>query len=86
MKKLAALLCVVTMSGACTCSTSVGECIGVQTNKDPRLIYEASVWNIILAVIFSETIIVPLAVAFDSAYCPTATRETACCAADGATP
>ena len=45
-------------------------CIGVDDEKDPTLKYEVSTLNVILGIVFIETIIVPVIVIFDQTYCP----------------
>lgn len=57
----------------CTTSNDLGECIGVTDTPKPGLVYKVSYWNLFMAFIFSETIIVPLVVIFDSIKCPVET-------------
>lgn len=54
----------------CSSKTEHGECIGVNGKKDPTLQYEFSTKNIIIGLIFSETIIVPVIVVMDQLECP----------------
>jgi len=58
----------------CDSETSLGECVGVLEEKKPNLRYEYDAGNIILAVIFSQTLVVPAIVIFDSLECPVAKR------------
>ena len=70
MKKLfIALLMILTLAG-CTTETQYGQCIGAFDDKNPALTYKPSGWNIGLAVVFVETIIVPIVVIMDETLCP----------------
>jgi hypothetical protein len=70
MKKLFLVLMMSAFLIGCTSSTHLGQCIGVTQEPTPGLIYKASYWNLFLAFIFSETIVVPLVVVFDAIKCP----------------
>jgi hypothetical protein len=72
---LAAILAVTLLVG-CTSRTEYGECIGAFDDKKPELHYKASVWNIFLAIIFVETIIVPIYVVVDQSLCPVGKKST----------
>lgn len=69
--KFAALLMALVVSG-CTCSNSKGKCIGLASmdEKKPNVTYSYSGWNIFLAVVFSETLVVPAVVVLDNLKCP----------------
>ena len=56
----------------CDRNTEYGECVGVLTlsQKNPRLQYEFDKSNIFVALILSETIIVPVYVAAYIVECP----------------
>jgi hypothetical protein len=72
MKKimvLSAMLATILMS-SCTSSTPYGECVGLLEQPRPELVYEVDTGNIVLAVIFGETIIVPVIVALEEYKCP----------------
>lgn len=75
MKKLAALVLVGLLMVGCTSETPLGDCKGLTDKKDPALVYEYDTGNVVLAVIFSETIIVPLIVVLSSLECPIARRQ-----------
>ena len=78
----ALLLCVLALGG-CTSRTPHGECVGILEEREPELSYRASVWNIVLAVVFSETIVVPLVVVLDEHSCPVGRKPApaaSCCA------
>lgn len=69
MRKLAAAVFLVLLVG-CTSSTEHGPCIGAFDDRDPKLTYKVSVLNVFLAIIFVETIIVPIWVVVDETLCP----------------
>ena len=58
----------------CTGHTEYGECIGAFDDNDPHLVYAASGWNIFLAIVFSETILVPAIVVISEVKCPRGTK------------
>lgn len=67
-KLLIALLCMALMG--CTSRTEFGPCVGAMDQGDPKLMYRASGWNIFVAVIFFETIVVPIMVVLEYSKCP----------------
>lgn len=69
------LAAVLIFSAACESETPAGECIGAFDDQDPTLNYRASGRNIVLAVIFSETIIIPILVVASEVKCPTSKKE-----------
>lgn len=77
MKKLVCALLVVAMLAltGCTSRTAFGPCIGAFEDESPNLHYKVSVWNTILAIIFFETIVVPIVVIASEAKCPRAMRD-----------
>jgi hypothetical protein len=78
MKTITAILLVFSLlfSIACTSETPHGQCIGAFDDGDPKLIYKADAWNIVLGVIFIETIIVPVLVVATQIKCPVAERKS----------
>lgn len=54
----------------CTSATKYGECVGLLDTKDPNLYYETKTSNVVLAVVFSETVVVPLFVVLKQYQCP----------------
>lgn len=75
MKKLAVLLAVLAfILTACTERTEFGECVGIGDDRDPKLVYKTSAGNVALAVIFIETIVVPIVVVFSEVSCPVGRR------------
>lgn len=65
------MLCGV-LSAGCTSETQYGRCLGLddEVQKDPKLIYEVDVGNVIVGVVFVQTIVVPIWVALKEFYCP----------------
>ena len=55
---------------SCTSETPYGKCIGAFDDPQPQLRYKASVKNIVFAIIFGETIVVPVVVILDETRCP----------------
>lgn len=76
MKKFLATLCIVGLLSGCTERTEFGECIGVQEDKDPSLVYRVSKWNVAMAIIFFGTAFVPIIVGFWELSCPVAKKPT----------
>jgi hypothetical protein len=62
MKKIFTALCLAaTLATGCTMSNEYGACKGLATEDemDPSLHYSVSTYNVVLAVIFSETLLWP---------------------------
>ena len=76
MKNLLMTLVLAMSFVGCTSSTVHGPCIGLisQDERDPELHYKYSIVNIVLAVVFSETLVVPLIVILDNLECPVGVR------------
>lgn len=72
MKKLIAAIVLLSMVTGCTSSTALGPCVGIGVRQDPSLIYQPSAWNLFLAIVFIETIIVPVIVLANETSCPVA--------------
>lgn len=70
MKKIIAVSILFALLSGCTSHTEFGECVGVFDDKKPALEYKLSVWNTVLVIVFSETIIVPVVVVANEAQCP----------------
>ena len=67
----ASVLALLTASlGGCTSETEFGPCVGVGDTPNPKLLYRHSSKNIILGIIFVETIFVPAVVLMDEISCP----------------
>lgn len=69
MKFLLAILAVVVLS-SCTSKTEFGPCIGAFDDKDPSLVYKASINNIVWGVLGWELIAPPIVVVVDQFHCP----------------
>jgi hypothetical protein len=54
----------------CTSETDYGKCIGAFDTPDPKLKYETSTTNVVLAVVFVETIFAPILVVAKETRCP----------------
>lgn len=68
--KLAALVLAAVFAAGCTSETEFGRCIGVNEERDPHLTYKVDTGNVVVGIIFVETIFVPVIVALDELYCP----------------
>lgn len=54
----------------CTSKTEFGDCIGLDDEKNPDLVYDVSTNNIVTGVIFFQLIAPPVIVALEEFYCP----------------
>ena len=70
MKKTFIIVLSAVLLLGCTTHTQYGKCIGLADDKNPALIYKVDAWNVFLGIVFFETIIVPLYVVIDNAFCP----------------
>ena len=70
MKKVIALVAIAAALSGCTSKNEFGNCIGAFDDKKAGVEYRLSVWNTVLAVVFSETIIVPVLVVANETRCP----------------
>jgi hypothetical protein len=70
MKKILVIATLMALLTGCTSSTQYGSCVGIADDKAPNLQYKLSIWNTFLAIVFSETIIVPIVVLVNETYCP----------------
>jgi hypothetical protein len=77
MKKTIATALMLMLLAGCTSRTGYGECIGAFDDKQPDLQYKVSGWNLALAIIFSETIVVPVVVVASETSCPVAAKKPA---------
>lgn len=62
---------------ACTTHTDYGDCVGAFDDRDPRLTYKMSAWNIAMGVIFVEMVIPPIYVVADATLCPVGRKPEA---------
>lgn len=70
MKKIILCAIVAILAAGCTSKTEYGECVGVLQDKKPELEYKLSAWNTFVAIVFSETIVVPVVVIANEHSCP----------------
>jgi len=63
------LLALVLLAG-CASDTKYGECVGLGDWQNPKFSYDVSTRNIILGIIFIETIVVPVVVVTGKLFCP----------------
>lgn len=70
MRSLALAIALALFAQGCTSSVKGVPCVGLMDTKKPGVEYELSIWNILVAVVFSETIIVPIIVAAKQYECP----------------
>jgi hypothetical protein len=75
MKQIALLAVALMMLAGCTTSTPHGQCIGLNGTENPAKVYEYNATNIVVGVIFMETIFVPVIVALDELKCPIADKS-----------
>lgn len=76
MKKILLIALTAMFLSGCTEKTEFGMCVGAFEDREPGLVYKLDVWNTVLAVIFVETIIVPVVVIANQTVCPVAKKET----------
>lgn len=75
MKKLTlSLLLALSLLTGCASRTPFGECIGINDEPSPKLVYKYSAQNIVVGALFAETVVVPALVIFTQIKCPTANR------------
>lgn len=72
MTKIGMLLALILATSACKTETDFGSCIGIGDTGNPEVVYRTSTRNLILAIIFSETIVVPAVIVFTNIRCPEA--------------
>lgn len=72
---LGAFVALALLLSGCTTETTFGECVGAFDDEDPALVYRTSGRNVALAIVFSETVWVPVNVIGWNAKCPVAIRR-----------
>lgn len=73
-QKIAAVMLCAFLASACVSETAYGPCVGLNGGEDSTLVYHGSTRNIVLAVVFAETIIPPVVVALKEYKCPVARK------------
>lgn len=74
MKKLLLVLMMLIPLSACQYNTEYGECIGLDDDQNPALVYDLSTRNIVLGVVFSQMLVPPIYVALEATHCPVRKR------------
>jgi hypothetical protein len=73
-KLLIPLIAALLLAG-CATKTPYGPCIGALDTKNPKLEYKLSIWNTVIAVMFSEMIVPPVVVIASEAMCPVGVKK-----------
>ena len=60
---------------SCASRTDFGECVGVNDDRNPDLVYQVSARNVVIGVIFAEMIFPPILVILNQTFCPVGTKE-----------
>jgi hypothetical protein len=71
---LLVMLLSVSLTAACRSETDYGQCVGVNDEKDPALVYKYSTRNIIIGLLFAEMIAPPVVVILNELQCPVGRR------------
>jgi hypothetical protein len=69
------LIVLILLAVGCTEKTAYGPCVGLNDKQDPSKIYKVDSNNLILGIVFFETVFVPVIVAVDELYCPIGDRK-----------
>jgi hypothetical protein len=69
LMKVAAVIALTLLAG-CQSRTQYGECVGIGDDQKPTLEYRLSVRNTFLAVVFFQTLFVPIIVLANETSCP----------------
>ena len=70
MKNISVILFVFAVLFGCESETSFGKCIGINDERDPSLHYKVSTTNVVIGIVFIETVFAPAIVVLDELYCP----------------
>lgn len=65
----------IALSLGCTDRTEFGQCVGVADDEDPALLYRVDTWNLVGAIVFFETLVVPAFIVATCIRCPVAKRQ-----------
>lgn len=71
MKNYIVMLLICMSLIGCTGKTQYGECVGLMDEHNIELKYSVSVWNAFVAILFSETLVVPVYTLAKQIQCPT---------------
>lgn len=69
MNKLIMIILLTTLS-ACSTRTDLGECIGADDREDKRFLYDVNLKNVIIGILFFQTVLVPINVVGWNLKCP----------------
>ena len=75
MKHILFALVLTLTAQACKTESATGPCVGLADEKDDGIKYELSYRNLWLALIFSETLIVPFVVITKQLECPVEVKQ-----------
>ena len=64
------ILVLLLLTSSCSSRTEFGKCVGLNQEKDQTLIYDLSTKNLVISVLFIETLFVPIVYALKQVYCP----------------
>ncbi len=70
MRNLLVVTMLSTLLSGCTLRNNLGECEGLAGTKRPGVEYQVSKWNVAMAILFSETFLIPGLVAAFYLWCP----------------
>lgn len=67
----AGLVALLALGTGCQSRTDVGECVGINdADRNPALHYRVSTRNVVLGIVFVETVFAPIVVLVSELYCP----------------
>ncbi len=72
------IICFLFTTTGCTDATHCGSFIGINDVEKPNITYKYNALNICLAIIFVETVFVPVVVVLSCLKCPVENKETGC--------
>lgn len=70
MKKLTVAVLLISLLAGCTSSTEFGPCIGAFDDKNPKLVYRVSAWNLVVGIMTFSLIAPPVFVIVEQTFCP----------------
>ena len=70
MKKLTSIIILSVLLSGCINTTKYGNCIGLAEDRNPKLMYKVSAWNLSMAIIFYYFVVPPVIVMMNNLYCP----------------
>lgn len=68
--RIIVLILSLALLAGCTSRTEFGDCIGIADDKDPKLVYKVSAWNLFWAFVGFELILPPILVLANETSCP----------------